>query len=362
LKLRHGRTKSILHSAVDSALIAVEIYNKPRAPFRTQSYVSLMIIAWTKLFHAYFNREIGEKYFHKKKGSTRYEIIDGERKAWELRTCIKQYPNLTDAVKTNLDLFIRLRNKIEHRHVEKHELDALLFGECQSFLFNFETLLVRLFGEEYAISENLAYSLQFSTLRATEQEVAQKKLASSGMADIKKFVETYRSQLSQEVFDSSEFSIKLIQIPKIANASRNDLAIEFVNWNSLNEEDQKAYEKLGALVKDKIVKQSVTNLGGMKPSVVLKKVEESCQVKLTHNDHKCLLSIFSVKPDKNSNKDPSDTIDKYCTYDDVHGDYVYYEAWVECLCSLLKADKMKKFMWTQSFKGKRRYELEGYIE
>jgi hypothetical protein len=77
MKLRHGKTKNILQSAVDSSLLAVEVFNKPRTPFRTQTYVSLMIMAWTKLFHAYFNHEIGDRYYYKKKGSNRYEDRDG---------------------------------------------------------------------------------------------------------------------------------------------------------------------------------------------------------------------------------------------------------------------------------------------
>ncbi len=34
--LRSGKTKNILKASIDSALLAVEIYNKPRAEFRTE--------------------------------------------------------------------------------------------------------------------------------------------------------------------------------------------------------------------------------------------------------------------------------------------------------------------------------------
>ncbi|MDH3695439.1 MAG: hypothetical protein OER96_12810 [Gammaproteobacteria bacterium] len=70
-----------------------------------------------------------------------------------------KYGQLDEAIKTNLKLFIKLRNIIERRHVEKHELDMLIFGECQALLYNFETLLIKFFGGEFAISENLSYSL-----------------------------------------------------------------------------------------------------------------------------------------------------------------------------------------------------------
>lgn len=361
MKLRFGKTKNILSSAIDAALLAVEVYNKPRASFRTQNYISLMVMAWTRLFHAYFNREIGDRYYYKKMGTNRYEMVDGERKTWELRACVKKYGDLPESVSTNLDLFIKLRNKIEHRHVEKHELDMLIFGECQALLYNFETLLIELFGQEYAISENLTYSLQFSTLRTTEQTKASKRFISTDMADIKTYVENYRSLLPQDIFDSSEYSIKLLQIPKIANASRNDLAVEFVNWSSLSEDDRKAFKKLGALVKDKVVKHEVVNLDGLKPGRVLTMVEEKSGVKLSFHDHNCLLTIFSIKPGKYSEKSPSETNTKYCHYDQVHYDFIYHEGWVDCICEILKADKMKKYMWQNAYRMDRRYELDAYL-
>ena len=77
MKLRKGKTKNILESSIDSALLAVEIYNKPRTPFKVENYISLMIIAWTRLFHAYFNNTIGDKFYYKK--GSRYKIVDGER-------------------------------------------------------------------------------------------------------------------------------------------------------------------------------------------------------------------------------------------------------------------------------------------
>ena len=60
MQLRAGKTKAILQSAIDVALLAVEVYNKPRTSFRSENYIILMIIAWTRLFHAYFRQNKGE--------------------------------------------------------------------------------------------------------------------------------------------------------------------------------------------------------------------------------------------------------------------------------------------------------------
>lgn len=62
MTLRKGKPKSTLESSIQSALLAVEIYNKPRTPFRVEGFITQMIIAWTRLFHANFNHTIGEKY------------------------------------------------------------------------------------------------------------------------------------------------------------------------------------------------------------------------------------------------------------------------------------------------------------
>ena len=167
--LRQGKAKTILEHSRNCALSAVEAYNKPNGKFRIENYIILMIIAWTKLFHAFFQMTIGERYFYKEKNG-HYKKVNGEKKAWELQECIKNYNKncnkksttiqINDAAMANLKFFIGLRNKIEHRYWDSNELDVFLFGECQSLLFNYENMLIKLFGEEFSINTCLAYSLQ----------------------------------------------------------------------------------------------------------------------------------------------------------------------------------------------------------
>ncbi|MBW2087214.1 MAG: DUF3644 domain-containing protein, partial [Deltaproteobacteria bacterium] len=95
MKLHKGKTKKTLENSIDAALLAVEVYNKPRTAFRSQGFIILMIIAWTRLFHAYFNHGIRDKYYYKESNG-RYKRVDGEKKAWELSTCISKYGKLTE--------------------------------------------------------------------------------------------------------------------------------------------------------------------------------------------------------------------------------------------------------------------------
>ena len=293
----------------------------------------------TKLFHAFFQTYIGEKYFYKERNG-RYKIVDGEKKAWELKECIKHYRKdpvpvpISDAVVANLHFFIELRNKIEHRYWNSSELDILLFGECQALLYNYENLLVGLFGNDYSINTCLAYALQFSHLRAKEQVLSQRALLSKDMQDIKRYIDKYKTDLPQEIFDSQEYSIKLLQIPKVSNTNRSELSIEFVNWNSLDETDKENYNKITTIIKDKLVLQSVLNYNLLKPSGVIEEVRKLTGERLNYSNHTALWKAFGIRPD-NGSKSKFETNEKYCIYDEPHDDYLYTLQWVEFVASLI---------------------------
>jgi hypothetical protein len=339
MKLRKGKTKTILESAIDAALLAVEVYNKPRATFRSEAYITMMVIAWTRLFHAHFNVTIGDKYYYKKKKSTRYERVDGEKKAWELSTCISKYGKLAEPAMRNLEFFIKLRNRIEHRHIDKREVDVLIFGECQALLYNFENALIGLFGKEYALNESLVYSLQLSHLRSREQQTASKAALSKDLRDVVAYVDRYRSSLPDEVFASQEYSIKLLQIPKISNTNRTDLAVEFVRWDELSQDDKEAYHKITALVKDRKVTVEAANVGKLKAGDVVRRVKGAIPgILFSFHTHLCLYRLFAIRP-PGSAEDPFDTDTKYCHYDEAHNDYVYQESWPQLIIELLQSGR-----------------------
>jgi len=341
VNIRKGKTKTILEGSVDSALLAVEVYNKPRTAFRCKAYVTLMIIAWTSLFHAYFNRTIGNKYYRKEKNGI-YKIVDGEKKTWDLKTCIRKYGQLSEAIRANLEFFIGLRNKIEHRCVDKEEIDNMVFGECQSLLYNYESTLVTLFGDNYTLNAHLAFSLQFSKVLTEEQRISTRRALSAEMKNIRDYIENYRNGLDNEIFNSQEYSIKLIQIPKISNTNRSDLAIEFVNWNSLSTEDRENYDKLLGLIKDKVAKKEAVNVGKLRPTDVANKVKQRIKDKFSPNDHANFYTVFNIRPEPSSGGDPFETNTKYCHYDELHNDYVYKEEWAEFISTILESQKISK--------------------
>ncbi len=335
MKLRRGKTKNILEGSIDAALLAVEVYNKPRTTFRSQAYIVFMIIAWTRLFHAYFNETISNEYYYKEKNGG-YKIIDGERKAWELKSCIKEYGNLSEPVRENLEFFIGLRNKIEHRNVTESEVDVLIFGECQSLLYNYENLLIEIFGEEYALNENLAFSLQFSSMRTDEQKQANKKVLSTDARAIKSYIDNYRTSLVDDVYNAQEYSIKVIQIPKVSNTNKHDLAIEFVREDEL---DTDTLESITAIIKNKRVVVEVKNVDGILPGQVVTKVRERINVDFVMHDHTCLRTIFSIRP-RGKDPEPNKTNVNYCVYDKTHRDYIYQEIWVDFIVKLFEVHRL----------------------
>lgn len=356
MTLRKGKTKTLLQNAIESSLMAVETYNSPRANFRVETYITLMTIAWTRLFHAYFYNTIGDKYYYREPNG-RFKIIDGEKRTWELKTCIKEYGKLSESQKANLEFFIKIRNKIEHHYIDKNEIGVVIFGECQSLLYNFENTLISLFGDEYSINESLAFSLQFSRVKTKEQLSAGKKALSSEIIELKTFIETFRTSLSDDVFNSQEYSIKLLQIPKVASSSRNDLSIEFVNWKDLSDEEKVNVERLVALIKDKTVKQEAINPGKLPVREVKKRINVKYS-DFNDYDNQCLLYIFDVKPDKG--KDPFDTNTKYCHYDEPHHDYIYQEAWPEFIIHILDNQLITKDEYRRLFRNRKKVDIKKY--
>jgi hypothetical protein len=81
--------KRALEKARDSALLAVEVYNKPAVKFKSGGFVTLMVIAWTSVFHAYFLKKKIKPYHRKENG--RFIRIEGDFKHWELDECLRQY-------------------------------------------------------------------------------------------------------------------------------------------------------------------------------------------------------------------------------------------------------------------------------
>jgi len=157
--------------------------------------------------------------------------------------------------------------------------------------------------------------------------------------------------------------LPLIQVPKISNTNRSDLAVEFVNWNALSEADRANYEKVTAIIKDKVVKKEAINPGKRKPGDVLVKINSEIDFTINHFDHKCLYCCFKIRPASgNDIDDPFDTNINYCHYDEAHKDYLYQDAWAELIIKGINDGILTKQTWKSKFDNKESFNIIEFEE
>lgn len=318
------QVEELVVKARDSAILAIDIYNRPIIAFRSQGYIVMMVIAWTALFHAIYELE-GIDYFYKEKNGND-KIVDGDKKAWELDRCIDKCENLiSNAVKKNLRLFISLRNKIEHRYVPAFDFDV--FGECQAMLLNFENLITEKFGSYYALNNSLSFPLQVSSVRSNVQAEVTKKIQSEHYSELKEYIEAYRSSLDDDVFSDSQYSFRIFLIPQLGNhRSSSDCAVEFLRYDPKHPEDFESVKRDIALIKEKRI--PVANQGKFKPRMVCDVLSEKMGTKISTTLHAKAWKYYKVRK-QGTQADGCDT--RYCQYDEAHRDYVYTQAWIDFL-------------------------------
>lgn len=323
---------NLLGKAKESALLAVEIYNKPSISFRSGAYVTLMMVAWTSLFHAIFEKKRISYYY---KRGRRYEYVDGEKKSWELKKCVCQYiPEQNDPIRKNLEFFIGLRNKIEHRFMPS--IDSQIFGECQSLLINFEEILTKEFGQKHAISGNLVFALQFS--KYNQQKNVIKQEAKVQVKRVLKYIQEFRQNIDEKLWQDERFSFRVLLIPKIgSNKNSSDIAVEFIKYDPTKPEEMEKYKHLVALVKEKEKIVQVANQGKYKPSDVVREVARRLGKRFTMGMHIKCYKRYTIRPARGATNAMECNI-TYCQYDIVHKDYVYTDKWIDFLVKELTDD------------------------
>lgn len=230
---RIGSVKSeLLKKSKEAALAAVQIFNNPSITFKAESYIVLMVIAWTYLIHAYFRGKGIEYRYHEKHGSqNRYDKTKkGAYKYWELERCLNERQSPIDKnTANNLRFLVGLRHEIEHQMTTK--IDDILSARFQACCLNYNTYIKNLFGEKYAIESHLSFSLQFSTISMEQKELLEDhhELPSN----IQSYINDFDSGLTEEEFASPQYAYRILFVPKTANRKgQADRVIEFVKSDS----------------------------------------------------------------------------------------------------------------------------------
>ena len=150
---KNRRVKSVkvelVKKAREAMLAAVQLYNNPQVTFKSESFITLAVIGWTYLLHAYYRSNgIDYRYYHhvgKKKiyDKTKY----GAYKHWELERCLNESACPLDSnTITNLRFLIGVRHEIEHQMTDK--IDEYLSAKLQACALNFDYLCLPLSRED----------------------------------------------------------------------------------------------------------------------------------------------------------------------------------------------------------------------
>ena len=323
------RIHTFIEKSHNSALLAVEIYNKPLICYRTEGYIVLMMIAWTSLFHAILLKK-GESIKYKKSDVGNY---------LDLSICIRKYDGKLKAeIEANLSLLMDLRDQIVHR--ENPELDDALFGYCQACLLNFEEIIVEYFGEKYQLPNSLAYSLQFSRKFKPEQYNTTKKYRNRHTYKVVDFIKEYETHLYESnpaVYKSQNYNFRIYMVPKLVKENKSEAAIEFIHYDNLDPESIDEIEKAMFVIKE-------TRVGGeyYRASEVCKIVYdklkstkgEDWKFSPSYHHVKCA-NYFSIREGYNTDH-PEKTKKEYCIYDSVFNSYIYTKQWINFLIKQIR--------------------------
>lgn len=277
-------------------------------------------------------------------------MIDGERMVWDLAESVKRhYTEPNSPERKNLEFFIRLRNKIEHRFVP--EIDKDIFGECQAMLINYEDTITKEFGDNFAINENLVFALQFSKLLHTKQNDILKSKQSKEYKEVQKFINQYRGALKKEVAESMNYNFRVYLIPKIGNhKNSSDFTLEFVKYDPTNPAESEKYQKLLVGIKEKQVPIEGLRAGAV-AKIVYAKLKDDMPVNWKFNPsshHVRCWKYYKIRPETGS-KTPENTKPEYCFWDKTFSQYGFTQKWVDLLVKDLRdKEKYKKIMTTKT--------------
>jgi hypothetical protein len=259
----------------EAMLCAVQIFNNPNIVFKSESFIVLANISWTYLLHAYYkDKKIDYRYYKQKVQRKKFDKTKhGAYKYWELERCLNDKKCPIDKIsKTNLFFLIGLRHEIEHQMTTR--IDDFLSARFQACCLNYNHYIKKLFGDKYGIDKHLSFSLQFSSI--SDEHVKQLNEFSELPKNIGSYINNFDNSVSDDEFNSSQFSYRVLFVPKIANRKgQADKVIEFIPANT---PEAAGLNKQYVLIKDREKPKYL-------PMQVVNKMKEKGYTKFTIHYH-----------------------------------------------------------------------------
>jgi hypothetical protein len=328
---RPPRWDPMVRAARDEATLAVHLYNSMSEPRAFVGFVVHMHLAWLYLLHSRFVRDGVDYRYRDAQDGRRFVRVDGEYRRWELAKCVQErWPSNVDPVRHNLEFFIGLRNRIEHRHTEA-SFSIAFAGQSQALLVNFEDELVTTFGSKYSLATILRFPLFVGSFTDAGKE-ALLRLRDTLPPELKLFVTEFETALPEGVADDSRFELRLQVVLQQVQREDGGMAIQFTRWDDMSEEERVIVAALSRRGQVIIREQQrpVVGHGLLRARDAELRVAEA--LVFIFNSHHFLQSwqIKGIRP-RPKDPHPERTDEKYCIYDELSAAYGYTEAWVNWL-------------------------------
>jgi hypothetical protein len=331
----------MLRAACDEACLATRLYNDPAEVRSFEGFVVHMHLAWLYLLHAKLTRDGIDIRYHEKNAPRRLVKVDGEAKIWELSKCVqKRWPEDANPVRSNVEFFIALRNKIEHRYARVQDALALaVSGYTQAHLLNFEDELTGAFGSQYSLAGRLRFPVFVGAFTPAGEQTL-RELQAQLPAALRKFIASYHANLESATRDDPRFELRLRVSLELAPKDPNSTAIQFSRLDDMTDEERAAVEEMGrkgqVIVREQ--RRPVQHHGWFKPAKACAEVAKQIPFRFTMAQFTWAWKALKVRPSGGALA-PEKTDEKYCIYDDAHGDYLYSPRYIDKLVKLLTTEE-----------------------
>jgi len=223
--------RQLLAKAREAALTAIQTYNNPQVQFKSETFIVLMMVAWTYLLHAYYRKEgIEYRYYEMRNKRRRFKrTADGSYRHWDLNHCLDcdKCP-LDSPTRQNVRFLLGVRHEIEHR--VPPQLDDYLSARYQACCVNFNDYMKRLFGDRYAVDASLRYSIQFVHLSPDQVVVDSREEIP---ANVQSYIARFDEALAADELNDHRFSLRFLFARRmVGKPGQADHVVEFIPADS----------------------------------------------------------------------------------------------------------------------------------
>ncbi|NYI77082.1 uncharacterized protein DUF3644 [Nocardioides albertanoniae] len=321
-----------MQEARRQACLAVDFYNRPGDRASYLDFVVHMHLAWQDLLHADLTRR-GVNLHYRQKGSRRYERLpNGDKKSWDLAKCLKEEFSASDPTRANIEFFIGLRNKIEHRFQTATMIETA--PHAHALVINFEAELVRRFGSVYSLGSELRFPVFVQSL--TPEGLKQQKALRRGVpAATKSYVTKFEASLDPAVLADERFVYRVMMTPIKGPKTEADMALRFVRMEDLSAEDQRVMiESEGrAVIIEKL--RDVALKDELLPAAAARAVECLIPFKFSTNDFTAARHHLGVGPDKGGKGRLPKSTSELCVWIESTKQWVYTQKFIRQVADLV---------------------------